>query len=74
LGFDSEKLSKVVEKTDCLLILTGHSKFARLNLKKVRLLSKKSPALVDISHVISPSKAEQAGFIYRGLGRGVWTT
>lgn len=72
LGFDGEKLSKVVEKTDCLLVLTGHSKFARLNLRKVKLLAKRSPALVDISHVIDPSKAERCGFVYRGLGRGVW--
>jgi len=73
LGFETEKLSKVVEKTDCVLILTGHSKFGKLNLKKVKLLAKKSPAIVDISHVIDPLKAERHGFVYRGLGRGVWT-
>jgi UDP-N-acetyl-D-mannosaminuronic acid dehydrogenase len=73
LGFNGDLLSRVVEKTDCLLILTGHSKFARLNLRKVKLVAKKSPALVDISHVVDPSKAEQCGFVYRGLGRGVWT-
>jgi len=73
LGFETEKLSKVVEKTDCVLILTGHSKFGKLNLKKVKLLAKKSPAIVDICHVIDPLKAERHGFVYRGLGRGVWT-
>jgi UDP-N-acetyl-D-mannosaminuronic acid dehydrogenase len=73
LGFETEKLSKVVEKTDCVLILTGHSKFGKLNLKKVKLLAKKSPAIVDIGHVIDPLKAERHGFVYRGLGRGVWT-
>ena len=73
LGFEGEKLSKVVERTDCVLVVTGHSKFARLNLRKVKLLAKKSPALVDISHVINPRKAEMCGFVYRGLGRGVWT-
>ncbi len=73
LGFDAEKLSKVVEKTDCLVILTGHSKFQRLNLKKIKLLAKKSPAIVDISHVVGPFRAEKYGFVYRGLGRGVWT-
>ncbi len=73
LGFETEKLSKVVEKTDCVLFLTGHSKFGKLNLKKVKLLAKKSPAIVDICHVIDPLKAERHGFVYRGLGRGVWT-
>jgi UDP-N-acetyl-D-mannosaminuronic acid dehydrogenase len=73
LGLEAEKLSKVVEKTDCVVILTGHSKFERLSLKRVKLLAKKSPAIVDIGHVIDPLKAEKYGFVYRGLGRGVWT-
>lgn len=72
LGFDAESLSKAVEKTDCVVILTGHSKFARLSLKKLRLLAKKSPAIVDIGQVIDPLKAQKHGFVYRGLGRGVW--
>jgi len=73
LGLEGEKLSKVVEKTDCIVILTGHSKFERLSLKKMKLLAKKSPAIVDIGYVIDPLKAEKYGFVYRGLGRGVWT-
>ena len=73
LGLEGKKLSKAVEKTDCVVILTGHSKFERLNLKKVRLLAKKSPAIVDMGLVIDPLKAEKHGFIYRGLGRGIWT-
>ncbi len=73
LGFDAEKLSKVVEKTDCLVVITGHSRFQRLNLRRIKFLAKKSPAIVDISHVIDPSKAEKYGFAYRGLGRGIWT-
>jgi UDP-N-acetyl-D-mannosaminuronic acid dehydrogenase len=72
MGYEAEKLSKVVEKTDCVVVLTGHSKFGKLNLKKVRFLAKKSPAVVDVSNVIDPSKAERYGFVYRGLGRGVW--
>jgi nucleotide sugar dehydrogenase len=73
LRLEGKKLSKAVEKTDCVVILTGHSRFERLNLKKVKLLAKKSPALVDIGQVIDPLKAEKYGFVYRGLGRGVWT-
>lgn len=73
MGFEAEKLSKVVEGTDCVVILAGHSKFERLSLNKIKFLAKKSPAIVDISHVIDPLKAENSGFVYRGLGRGVWT-
>jgi nucleotide sugar dehydrogenase len=74
LGFEADTLSKVVEKTDCIIVLTGHTKFARLNLKRMRLLAKKTPAIVDISQIIDPARAEKYGFVYRGLGRGVWQT
>ncbi|MFQ6068199.1 MAG: nucleotide sugar dehydrogenase [Candidatus Bathyarchaeia archaeon] len=73
LGFEAETLSKATEGTDCIIILVGHSKFERLNLKKIKFLAKKSPAIVDMAHVIDPLKAEKYGFVYRGLGRGVWT-
>ncbi len=73
LGLEGEKLSKAVEGTDCVIILVGHSKFERLNLKKIKLLAKKTPAIVDLGHVIDPVKADEYGFVYRGLGRGVWT-
>lgn len=73
LGFEADKLSKVLEGSDCLVILVGHSKFTRLSLKRVKMLAHKSLAIVDLGHVIDPKKAEKNGFVYRGLGRGVWT-
>jgi hypothetical protein len=30
-------------------------------------------AIVDFEGIIEPYKIEKEGFIYRGLGRGVWT-
>jgi hypothetical protein len=33
----------------------------------------KAAAIVDMGHVIEPEKAQKEGFIYRGVGRGVWT-
>jgi len=33
----------------------------------------KTPAaIVDLTRMIEPKKVEKEGFIYRGLGRGVW--
>ncbi|UCE96665.1 MAG: hypothetical protein JSV51_03465 [Candidatus Bathyarchaeota archaeon] len=72
-GFDGEKFSKAVERTDCIIILVRHSRFGRISLKKTKFLAKKSPAIVDIAQVIDPKKAEKSGFVYRGLGRGMWT-
>lgn len=65
-------LAKTVEGTDCLVVVVGHNRFKRLNLKKVKLLMTKTAAIVDMGHVVDPEKAEKAGFLYRGLGRGVW--
>ena len=74
LGYPAERtLSKTVEGTDCIVIVVGHNRFRRLNLKKLKLLMTKSAAVVDMGHVIEPEKAEKAGFVYRGVGRGVWT-
>ncbi len=74
LGYPAERtLSKAVEGTDCLVIVVGHNRFRRLNLRKVKLLMTRSAAIVDMGHVIEPERAEEAGFIYRGVGRGVWT-
>lgn len=66
-------LTKVVEGADCLVIAVGHDRFKRLNLRRIRLLMKKSPVLVDMGHVTAPAIVEKAGFIYRGIGRGVWS-
>jgi hypothetical protein len=30
-------------------------------------------AIVDLEGIVEPNKVEKEGFIYRGLGRGVWT-
>ena len=73
LGLEADTFSKVVENTDCVIILIGHSKFSRLNLRKIRLLTRKTPAIVDLGHILGPRKVEKYGFVYRGLGRGVWT-
>jgi len=66
-------LTKTVEGTDCIIIAVGHDRFKRLNLRRIKILAKKPAALVDMGHVIDPAKAEKEGFVYRGLGRGVWT-
>jgi UDP-N-acetyl-D-mannosaminuronic acid dehydrogenase len=74
LGYPAERtLAKTVEGTDCIVIVVGHNRFKRLNLRKLKLLTTKSAAIVDMGHVIEPEKAEKAGFVYRGVGRGVWT-
>lgn len=69
-GF-KKNLTEALEGADCILILTGHDQFERMNLKKLKALMKMPAAIVDIERILEPDKIEKEGFAYRGLGRGV---
>jgi len=74
MGYNAEtSMSKTVEGTDCLIIAVAHERFSRLNLRRLQMLMKQPAAIVDMGQIIDPAKAEKAGFVYRGFGRGVWT-
>jgi len=74
LGYPAEKtLGKTLERADCLLITVGHEKFKNLSLGRVKAMMRKPPIIVDLALIIDPAEAEKEGFIYRGLGRGVWS-
>jgi len=74
IGYSVEPtLTKTVEGADCIIIAVGHDRFRRLNLRRIKIFVKKPAAIVDMGHVVDPVKAEKEGFVYRGLGRGVWT-
>jgi len=74
MGLPAEKsLTKALEHADCLVVAVGHDRFRRLNLSRVGMLMRKPAAIVDLSHIFDPTRVEREGFIYRGLGRGVWT-
>jgi|YelNatPaOPRAMG01_1025707.scaffolds.fasta_scaffold05320_3 nucleotide sugar dehydrogenase len=68
-----KSLVDVLEGADCAVILTGHDDFRRLNLKEMKVIMKMPAAIVDLEGIIEPFDVEKEGFIYRGLGRGVWT-
>jgi len=68
-----KKFAEATEGVDCVVILTGHNRFKRLNLKKLKIMTRMPAAIVDLEGVVDPEKVEREGFIYRGLGRGVWT-
>ena len=68
-----KNLTETIEAADCIVILTGHDQFKRLGLNKLKVMMKTPSAIVDLERIVEPGKAEMEGFIYRGLGRGVWT-
>jgi nucleotide sugar dehydrogenase len=67
-----KNLSEALEGADCILILTGHDQFKRLNLKKLKVVMKMPAAIVDFEGIVEPDEVEKKGFIFRGIGRGVW--
>ncbi|MEM2995007.1 MAG: nucleotide sugar dehydrogenase [Candidatus Bathyarchaeia archaeon] len=68
-----KNLTETLEGADCVLLITGHEQFKRLDLKKMKVMMKMPAAIVDLEGIVEPFKVESEGFIYRGLGRGVWT-
>lgn len=66
-------LNENLERADCIVLLTAHNQFKNLNLAKLKHLMKVPAAIIDLTGTLDPSKVEKEGFIYRGLGRGVWT-
>jgi nucleotide sugar dehydrogenase len=68
-----KNLSEALESADCILILTSHDQFKRLNLKKLKVVMRMPAAIVDFEGVVEPDEVEKEGFIFRGFGRGVWT-
>ena len=65
-------LNETAEGTDCVIILKELEQLKRLNLKKLKAIMKSPAALIDLTGLTEPAKAENEGFIYRGIGRGVW--
>jgi len=68
-----KNFTESVDGADCILILTGHDQFKRMSLSKLKILMKMPAAIVDFEGILEPDKVEREGFLYRGLGRGVWT-
>ena len=54
---------------DIVLVLTEWNEFRALDLKKLRS-AMKGDVLVDLRNVYAPKVAVEAGFSYRGVGRG----
>jgi UDP-N-acetyl-D-mannosaminuronic acid dehydrogenase len=68
-----KSLAEAVEGSDCIVIMAQHDQFRRLNLAKLKLMMRRPSGIVDLEGIVEPGKVEKEGFIYRGLGRGVWT-
>lgn len=64
--FESERnMLNCVEGCDCLIFLTNHSQFSKINWNKVASLMKDKPVLIDTRNMFNPIK----GFVYKAIGK-----
>jgi len=71
MGFSAEKtLKQTVENVDCLVVTVPHHRFRKMNLRRLSFTMKMPAAIVDLTYIIEPQKAEKEGFSFQGLGRG----
>ena len=65
----ANNLDEVISNVDATVLVTSHNEFQ--NIQPEYFISKmKSPILIDTRGVIDVKKAQKAGLIFRGLGRG----
>lgn len=67
----SMDLEEVARGADCISIMTAHHDYLKLDpiwIKK--LTGQKNPIIVDGRNVVEPDKFIDAGFVYKGIGRG----
>ncbi len=65
----SRDLDHVLKGADCMVIATKHKPYFSLDLKRVKSLMR-TPIIVDGRNVLDRAKAEKAGFLYKGIGKG----
>ncbi len=61
-------LEEVVRGSDAVAIFTGHTTYKSLD--PVKLSVNRLPVIVDGRNIIDPDQFIQAGWIYKGIGRG----
>ncbi|MFQ6105796.1 MAG: nucleotide sugar dehydrogenase [Candidatus Hydrothermarchaeaceae archaeon] len=67
-GKFSNNIEKVIEDSDCVVIVTDHSIYRRLDLKELTKNLKKPGAVVDGRRIFNPREVEDAGITYFGVG------
>ncbi|MGD9022704.1 MAG: nucleotide sugar dehydrogenase [Deltaproteobacteria bacterium] len=65
----SRDLDHAVRGADCLVITTKHKPYFKLNLRKIKSLMR-TPIIIDGRNVLDGAKAQKAGFLYKGIGKG----
>ncbi|MDW7732242.1 MAG: nucleotide sugar dehydrogenase [Methanolobus sp.] len=64
-------MEEVVRDADVTVLFTGHKEYFAIDPASLKaLMGKANPVIVDGRNVIDPDEFIEAGFIYKGIGRG----
>ena len=66
----AETLQDAVKNSDCIIIVTDHTEFKKIDLQWLKSEVKEVPVIIDARRIIDPNTAESFGFKYYGLGYG----
>ncbi|MFQ6136555.1 MAG: nucleotide sugar dehydrogenase [Candidatus Hydrothermarchaeales archaeon] len=67
-GRFSNKLEEAIDKSDCIVILTDHDIYKKLDLKKFSKLLNKPSVIIDSRRLLDPKAVEREGISYFGIG------
>ncbi len=65
-----EEIREGVTDSDCIIVMTGHPEFRRLDLKEISDLTSEKSCIIDGRSVYNKGQAEDAKFDYRRIGLG----
>lgn len=64
----TDKLDKIIDKADAIVLMTKHRQYAGLDLKALKKRMH-TAILIDGRNFFDRAKVETAGFVYRGVGK-----
>ncbi len=67
-GKFSNDLSEVLRDSDCVVIVTDHDAYKRMDLKEFAKSLKKPSVIVDGRRILNPEEVEKEGISYFGVG------
>jgi UDP-N-acetyl-D-mannosaminuronic acid dehydrogenase len=64
----AQSLEDAVRDADCIIVVTDHTRFKYLNLRRIKTLMGTNPTIIDGRRIVNPREAESVGFSYYGVG------
>lgn len=61
-------LDKVLKGAQAIVLMAAHDQYRKISYNKLKRLMKKKPIIIDGRNVFDKAQAQEAGFVYKGVG------